>query len=330
MDLAEILKHLGTQGSQNPDLLVGFETSDDAGVFKLTNSLALVQTLDFITPTCDDPFLFGQIAAANSLSDVYAMGGRPINALNICCFPQEGVEDAVLAEILRGGNSKIQEAGATLLGGHTVKDSELKYGLSVTGLIHPEKILRNSTARPGDKIVLTKKIGTGVIITGLKNDLIPLEQGEEALANMATLNKVACEAMLEIGVNACTDVSGFGLAGHICEMALGGKVGIHLNLSAVPVYPVSIELFGRGLRTGVTLFNKQSSAGCVTLEKELPREREMILYDPQTSGPLAISVAAEKAGDLVSLLQEKGIRDAAIIGDVVESSVPRLLVSDSL
>ncbi len=330
MDLAEILKHLGAQRSQNPDLLVGFETSDDAGVYKLNDDLALVQTVDFVTPTCDDPFLFGQIAAANSLSDVYAMGGRPINALNICCFPQEGVDDAILAEILKGGHFKILEAGATLVGGHTVKDLELKYGLSVTGLIHPEKILRNSTARPGDKIVLTKKIGTGVIITGVKNDLIPWEQAEEAMASMATLNKVACETMLEIGVHACTDVSGFGLAGHVCEMALGSKVGIQLNLSAVPVYPVSIELFGKGLRTGVTLFNKQSSAACVSLEKELPREREMILYDPQTSGPLAISVAAEKADDLVSLLRQKGVRDAAIIGDVVESSVPRLFVSDSL
>jgi len=330
VDLAEILKHLGAQRSQDPDLLVGFETSDDAGVYKLTDTLALVQTVDFVTPTCDDPYLFGQIAAANSLSDVYAMGGRPVNALNICCFPQEGVDVAVLAEILKGGHSKILEAGAALVGGHTVKDQELKYGLSVTGLIHPDKILRNSTARPGDKIVLTKKIGTGVIITGAKNDLISSEQAEEAMASMATLNKVACETMLEIGVHACTDVSGFGLAGHICEMALGSKVGIELNLSAVPVYPVSIELFGKGLRTGVTLLNKQSSAGCVALEKELPREREMILYDPQTSGPLAISVAAEKANDLVSLLREKGIRDAAIIGDVVESSVPRLFVSDSL
>ena len=330
MDLAEILKHLGAQRSQNPDLLVGFETSDDAGVFKLTETLALVQTVDFVTPTCDDPFLFGQIAAANSLSDVYAMGGRPINALNICCFPQEGVDDAVLAEILKGGHSKILEAGATLVGGHTVKDAELKYGLSVTGLIHPERILRNSTAKPGDKIVLTKKIGTGVIISGLKNDLIPLEQGDEALASMATLNKVACEVMLEIGVHACTDVSGFGLAGHVGEIAQGSKVSIELNLGAVPVYPVSIELFGRGLRTGVTLFNKQSAAGYVALERELPREREMILYDPQTSGPLAISVAAEKANDLVSLLREKGIKDAAIIGNVVESSEPRLFVTDSL
>ncbi len=328
--MAKILKHLDLKGVTNPNLLVGFETSDDAGVYKLNDSVALVQTVDFITPTCDDPVIFGQIAAANSLSDVYAMGGRPINAMNVCCFPQEGVEDSVLADILTGGHQKIQEAGATLLGGHTVKDSELKYGLSVTGLIHPDQILRNSTCRPGDKLILTKKIGTGVIVTGFKNDLITWEQAEEAMMNMATLNKVACETMLEIGAHACTDISGFGLARHLCEMAIGSKVGIQLYLPKVPVYPISIELFAKGIRTGVTLLNKQSSAEYISFEKELPREKEMVLYDPQTSGPLAISVAAEKAEELVSLLKEKGVRDAAIIGEVVESSVPRLFVSDSL
>ena len=330
MDLAEILKHLDTRGSSDPNLLVGFETSDDAGVYKLTNDVALVQTIDFVTPTCDDPFLFGQIAAANSLSDVYAMGGRPLNAMNICCFPQEGVSPDVLAEILRGGHSKIREAGAALLGGHTVKDQELKYGLSVTGVIHPERILRNSTCKPGDKIVLTKTVGTGVIITGFKNDLISWDQAEAAMMSMATLNQVACETMVEIGVHACTDISGFGLARHLCEMAIGSGVEIRLNLPDVPVYPVSVELFGKGIRTGVTLMNKQSSAPYVVLKNELPREKEMVLYDPQTSGPLAISVSPQKADQLVSLLREKGISDASIIGEVVESSVPRLLVIDSL
>jgi selenide, water dikinase len=330
VDLAEILKHLDMKGRANPNLLVGFETSDDAGVYKLTEDIALVQTIDFVTPTCDDPFLFGQIAAANSLSDVYAMGGRPLNAMNICCFPQEGVSPDVLAEILRGGLSKIVEAGGTLLGGHTVKDQELKYGLSVTGVIHPEKILRNSTCKPGDKIILTKKVGTGVIITGFKNELIPWDQAEPAMKSMATLNKVACEAMLEIGVHACTDISGFGLARHLCEMAIGSNVAIRLNLPHVPVYPVSVELFAKGIRTGVTLHNKQSSAAHVVLQNELPREKEMVLYDPQTSGPLAISVSAQKADQLLSLLQQNGISDAAIIAEVEESPEPRLLVIDSL
>jgi selenide, water dikinase len=330
VDLAEILKHLGNKGSIDPNLLVGFETSDDAGVYKLTEDVALVQTVDFVTPTCDDPFLFGQIAAANSLSDVYAMGGRPLNAMNICCFPQDGVSPDVLAEVLRGGHSKILEAGATLLGGHTVKDQELKYGLSVTGVIHPEKILRNSTCKPGDKIVLTKKIGTGVIITGFKNDLISWEQAEPAMKSMATLNKVACETMNEIGVHACTDISGFGLARHLCEMAIGSKVAIRLKLPDVPVYPVSRELFTKKIRTGVTMHNKQSSAAHITIENELPLEKEMVLYDPQTSGPLAISVPSEKADRLVSLLRERGVADASIIGEVAESSVPRLLVIDSL
>lgn len=330
MDLRTILKHLKSEEKPDPNLLVGFETSDDAGVYKVSPDMALVQTVDFITPACDDPFLFGQIAAANSLSDVYAMGGRPLTAMNLCCFPQEGVEPTILGDILRGGLSKILESGAVLAGGHTVKDQELKYGLSVTGLVHPDRILRNSSAKPGDKLVLTKKIGTGVIVTGAKNDMISATVAEEAFQNMATLNKTACEVMIDAGVHACTDVSGFGLAGHLCEMALGSGMRINLNLLAVPVYPVSIELFGRGLRTGVTLSNKQASAACVQLQRELPKEKEMILYDPQTSGPLVISVAAEKADSLVAELKKRGVQDAAIIGDVEESSTSGLFVRDSL
>jgi selenide, water dikinase len=330
VDLRRILAHLNFQGERDPNLLVGFETSDDAGVYRLTPDTALVQTLDFVTPLYDDPFIFGQIAAANALSDVFAMGGRPINAMNICCFPSEGVETSVLSEILQGGHSKVQEAGAVLLGGHTVKDQELKYGLSVTGIIHPDKILRNSTSKPGDKLVITKRIGTGVIVTGSKNDLISGEPVLEAMKSMATLNKVASETMLEVGVNACTDITGFGLAGHLCEMALGSKVQITINLPAIPVYPVSIELFGRGIRTGVTLSNKESVKESIQLEKELPKEKEMVLYDPQTSGPLVISVPSQKADQLVSLLRERGIKEATIIGEVSEAPKSGLFVRDSL
>ena len=321
---------MGPETRQDPNLLVGFETQDDAGVYKVRDDLALVQTVDFITPACDDPYLFGQIAAANSLSDVFAMGGRAINAMNLCCFPQEGVETKILAEILRGGLSKIHEAGAVLVGGHTVKDQELKYGLAVTGIIHPDRILRNSTAKPGDKIVITKKIGTGVIITGAKNDMITADQAAEAFTNMAVLNKSGSEAALELGASACTDVTGFGLAGHLCEMAMGGKKQIHLNLLSVPVYPVSIELFGRGLRTGVTLSNKESAANCVQLSHELPKEKEMILYDPQTSGPLLISIAAEKADLLVTKLVERGLKDSKIIAEVSEGPTSGLFVRDSI
>ncbi len=330
MDLRTILKHLKAEQNLDPNLLVGLETSDDAGVYKISPEMALVQTVDFITPACDDPFLFGQIAAANSLSDVYAMGGRPLTAMNLCCFPQEDVDPTIFSDILRGGLSKIRESGAVLAGGHTVKDQELKYGLSVTGLVHPDRILRNSSSKSGDKLVLTKKIGTGVIITGAKNDIITATVAEEAFQNMATLNKTACEVMIEAGVHACTDVSGFGLAGHLCEMALGSGMRINLNLLAVPVYPVSIELFGRGLRTGVTLSNKQASAACVQLQQEFPKEKEMILYDPQTSGPLVISVSPEKADSLVAELKKRGVRDAAIIGDVEASSTSGLFVRDSL
>jgi selenide,water dikinase len=330
VDLRTILKHLNLDAERDPNLLVGIETADDAGVYKLTPDIALVQTLDFITPLCDDPFLYGQIAAANSLSDVYAMGGRPINVLNICCFPSEGCEPSVLAEILRGGYDKVKETGAVLLGGHTVKDQELKYGLSVTGVVHPDRVLRNSTCKPGDKLVITKKIGTGVIITGAKNDLLTPEEFQPALDSMAKLNKTASEVMLEVGANACTDISGFGLAGHLCEMALGSKVRINLDLAKVTVYPATIKMMQKGIRTGVTLSNKESAADCVHLERELPREREMILYDPQTSGPLMISVPAEKADLLVQKLKEKGVTDAAIIGDVTASAESGLFVRDSL
>lgn len=330
VDLRRILKHINLQDQKDPNLLVGFETADDAGVYRITPEIALVQTLDFVTPLYDDPFIYGQIAAANALSDVFAMGGKPINAMNICCFPSEGVDTSVLAEILRGGYTKIREAGAVLLGGHTVKDQELKYGLSVTGLVHPEKVLRNSSCKPGDKLVITKKVGTGVIVTGAKNDLISGESVLEAMNSMATLNKVASEVMLEVGANACTDITGFGLAGHLCEMALGSKVRITLNLRSVPVYPVSIELFGRGIRTGVTLSNKESVSNSIQFDQELPREKEMILYDPQTSGPLVISLPANKADLLVASLKEKGIKDAAIIGEVSESPASGLFVHDSL
>jgi selenide, water dikinase len=328
VDLRHILKGLDLRQRKHADLLVGFETSDDAGVYQVAPEMGLVQTLDFITPVCDDPYAFGQIAAANSLSDVYAMGGRPLTAMNICCFPSEGVEPEVLSEILRGGLSKIEESGAVLLGGHTVKDQELKYGLSVTGIIHPQKILRNSMCRPGDCLIITKKIGTGVLITGAKNDLISADAFAPAVHALTTLNKTACEVMLEVGANACTDISGFGLAGHGCEMALGSGVQINLDLANVPVYPGSLELFGRGIRTGVTLSNKQSSSACIRLERELPKEREMILYDPQTSGPLLISVAEKNANLLLSKLKERGISDAAIIAEVVEGT-PGLFVRDS-
>jgi selenide, water dikinase len=330
VDLRIILKHLNLDAARDPNLLVGFETADDAGVFKLTPEIALVQTLDFITPLCDDPFLYGQIAAANSLSDVYAMGGRPINAMNICCFPSEGCEPEILAEILRGGYDKVRESGAVLLGGHTVKDQELKFGLSVTGVVHPDRIYKNSSCKSGDKLVITKKIGTGVIITGAKNDLLTPEEFQPALESMAKLNKTASEVMLEVGANACTDISGFGLAGHLCEMALGSKVRINIDLANVSVYPATTKMMQKGIRTGVTLSNKESASSCIQLERELPREREMILYDPQTSGPLMISVPAKKADLLVAKLKEKGVADAAIIGDVQASAESGLFVRDSL
>ena len=222
---------------RDENVIVGTETNDDAGVYRLSADLALVQTADYITPVVDDPFLFGQVAAANSLSDVYAMGGRPLTVLNLCNFPPEGLENKHFLEILKGGLSKTVEAGATLLGGHTVKDPELKYGLSVTGLIDPRKVVRNATPRVGDKLVLTKKIGSGVLITGFKQKRIGFDVLDRAVQVMATLNKVACETMMEFDPHACTDITGFGLTGHTLWMVKGANVGITLYVGPRATFP---------------------------------------------------------------------------------------------
>ena len=220
-DLAQVLCHLDDNDKKrDPNLIVGFDKSDDAGVYKLSDELALVQTVDFFTPVVDDPYLYGQIAAANSLSDIYAMGGKPLTALNIACFSCS-ITPTILAEILNGGADKIKEAGAVLVGGHTVTDKEVKYGLSVTGLVEPSKVITNSGAKPGDVLILTKPLGTGILTTSFKFDLISDEELKEAANVMSTLNKTASEEMQKIGVNACTDITGFGLMGHSYEMAKG-------------------------------------------------------------------------------------------------------------
>lgn len=320
MDLAEILKAVYFQKDEN--LLVGMDTYDDAGVYKITDDLALVQTADYVTPVVDDPYMFGQVAAANSLSDIYAMGGRPLTAINLCNFPAKGVEKKVLEAIIRGGYDKIQEAGATLVGGHTVKDDELKYGLSVTGLIHPDKIVRNSTAKPGDVLILTKPIGTGVLITGYKAGVVPEEVMSRVVAHMAALNDVACAAMLEVGVNACTDITGFGLGGHGLEMAVGSRVLMVIHLSAVPYYPESLSLMERGAKTGNTFANWELTRGKLQFEDGINPHEEMLFYDPQTSGGLLISVPGDRADRLLKMLRERGIEQAIIIGEVEELKEP--------
>jgi selenide,water dikinase len=322
-----VLRELNIPRDEN--VIVGTETNDDAGVYRLSEDMALVQTADYITPVVDDPFLFGQVAAANSLSDVYAMGGRPLTVLNLCNFPPEGLENKHLLEILKGGLSKTVEAGATLLGGHTVKDPELKYGLSVTGVIDPRKVVRNATPRVGDKLVLTKKIGSGVLITGFKQKRIGFDVLERAVQVMATLNKVACETMMAFDPHACTDITGFGLTGHTLWMVKGANVGITLYVDRVPHFPESIEMIKQGVRTGVTLENKALVADFIRLDASVTPEEEMLMYDPQTSGGLFIAVAAERADTLVQKLHERGVTDAAVVGEVFQGPEPLIRIAHS-
>ena len=317
MDLSEIVKEFAGAAKTDPNLLVGFETGDDAGVYRLTDELALVQTVDYITPVVDDPFLFGQVAAANSISDVYAMGGRPLTAMNLCNFPAKNIDKAALRKILEGGFSKIKEAGATLVGGHTVRDDELKYGLSVTGIIDPRRILTNAAARPGDHLVLTKPIGTGVIITGYRRGLVSDELLTRAVTWMAALNRVACETMLEFDPHSCTDITGFGLSGHALGMAKASKVRMRMRFKDIPKYDESLDLIGQGVATSVTGSNLQVAQDYMTFSGPFSDEEKWLIVDPQTSGGLFISLPAEQAPALVARLRERGNPVAAVIGEVV-------------
>ena len=317
MDLSEIIREFAGAAKTDPNLLVGFETGDDAGVYRLTDDLALVQTVDYITPVVDDPFLFGQVAAANSISDVYAMGGRPLTAMNLCNFPAKNIDRISLRRILEGGFSKIREAGATLVGGHTVRDDELKYGLSVTGLIDPRRILTNAAARAGDHLVLTKPVGTGVIITGYRRGLADDDLLMRAVNWMAALNRTACETMLEFDSHACTDITGFGLSGHALGMARGSNVRMRIRFNDVPRYDESLDLIGQGVATSVTGSNLQVVQDYLTFSGNFTDEEKGLVVDPQTSGGLLISLPADQAPKLVGRLRERGNQVAAVIGEVV-------------
>ena len=317
MDLSEIIKEFAGAAKTDPNLLVGFETGDDAGVYRLTDDLALVQTVDYITPVVDDPYLFGQVAAANSISDVYAMGGRPLTAMNLCNFPAKNIDRGSLRRILEGGFSKIKEAGATLVGGHTVRDDELKYGLSVTGLINPKRILTNAAARAGDHLVLTKPVGTGVIITGYRRGLADEDLLMRAVNWMAALNRTACETMLEFDSHACTDITGFGLSGHALGMARGSNVRMRIRFNDVPRYDESLDLIGQGVATSVTGSNLQVVQDYLTFSGSFTDAEKGLVVDPQTSGGLLISLPADQAPKLVSRLRERGNQVAAVIGEVV-------------
>lgn len=300
----------------DPNLLAGLERAEDAGVYRLSDEVALVQTVDFFTPIVDDPYTFGQIAVANSLSDVYAKGARPLTAMNIVCFPVKAMDMSVLHEILAGGIDKMREAGVLLVGGHSVDDPELKYGLSVTGLVHPEKVVFNTGARLGDRLVLTKALGTGIVSTAVKADMTPQSAVGRSVKSMLTLNRAASELMLEAGPHACTDITGFGLLGHACEMIEGTDVGLVIHASSVPVFPEVRELAEGGLLPGGLHRNREYRRHMVDMAPGVPDWLADVLYDPQTSGGLLIAVPESAAVPLVERMHAAGAEAAAVIGEV--------------
>ena len=281
----------------NENVLVGFDTADDAGVYQLTAELALVQTVDFFTPIVDDPFTYGAIAAANALSDVYAMGGRPISALSILAYPAKGDLD-VLEEILKGGAEKMREADCAVVGGHSVADDEIKFGYAVTGTIHPARVKANAGARAGDALVFTKRLGTGVISTALKRGMAREADVEASIASMLTLNRKACEAMLAYDVHGCTDVTGFGLIGHAREMALASGVTLEIEVDRLQFLPGALEYARLGAIPGGLKNNREFAACAVETARDLPQEVEDLLYDPQTSGGLLITLPEADAAAL--------------------------------
>ena len=319
--LAAVLSRLPKQA--DPNLLVGFDTSDDAGIYQIAPNLALVQTVDFFTPLVDDPFTFGQIAATNALSDVYAMGGKPLTALSMVCFPQDGDLD-VLEQIMLGGMAKMAEANCVVVGGHSVRDNEIKFGYAVTGLIDPERLFTNAGALEGDILILTKPIGTGVITTAFKQGKAQPEWIARAVESMTTLNRTASQLVAAAtGIHAMTDVTGFGLMGHGREMALGSGVTIEVIVDKVPRIDGAVEAIRLGAIPAGLLANREF-AECLSADAEgssIPENLRALLYDPQTAGGLLISVAADSADPLLASLRDAGL-NAAVIGSVLGPYMP--------
>jgi len=306
--------------------LVGLETYDDAGVYQLNDEVALVQTVDFFTPIVDDPFIFGQIAVANALSDVYAMGGTPITALNLVAFPVKALSSSILKEILRGGLSKMEEAGVALVGGHTVEDPEVKYGLAVTGIVHPNKIITNAKAEPGDRLVLTKPLGTGIIATALKGGIASDGAIQKIVESMIVLNREASEWMKAFGAHACTDITGFGFIGHAIEMVLASQVGMAIQSKDIPIFPEAIEYARMGLIPGGAHSNRDYFSCRVDAHSDLSPLLMDLLYDPQTSGGLLISLPSNEAERLVEALKKEGNIDSCIVGNVVEEPCGKIQI----
>jgi len=317
-DLAQVLSELPPQ-PHDPNVLVGYDTADDAGVFRLSDDVALVQTVDFFTPIADDPETYGRIAAINALNDVYAMGGRPLTALALVCYPQK--EDLeVLGRILRGGQRAMNEEGVVVIGGHSVDDAEIKFGYAVTGTVHPEKVIRNAGARAGDKLVLTKPLGTGAITTAIKRGAASGRAIEAAMRVMTQSARRASEAMARLGAHACTDVTGFGLLGHAYEMARASDVCLRIDSVRVPLLPETLELIAQGMLTRGDRNNRAYVGDAVEFAVGVSREMQSALFDPQTAGGLLISLPPASAEEFVSEV------DSFVIGEVLERRGPLIVV----
>ncbi len=312
----------GLETPDDPNLLVGFDTSDDAAVYKLSDEIAMIATVDFITPPVDDPYWFGQISAANSISDVYSMGGQPNTALNVVMFPSKHLDMGQLKEILRGGHDKVTEAGACLVGGHTVEDEEPKYGLCVNGIVHPDKIISNAGSRPGDTLILTKPLGSGVLFNAVRSGKFPYNELErETLPLLAALNGPAMEAALNFDLHACTDITGFGIAGHALEVAKGSGARVIMHYDKLPFYPGALDMYKKGVTTGSNNGNRALTEGYLDKQVQLSETQEELIFDPQTSGGLLLSIPGSQTGDLLNALNKAGAHNAVQIGEVTDGPV---------
>ena len=306
--------------NEDPNLLVGFDTSDDAGVYKLTDEIALITTADFITPPVNDPFLYGQIAAANAISDVYAMGGKPVTCINLVGFPSKKLPPEQLHEIVAGALDKITESGAVLAGGHSVEDAEPKFGLAVTGVVHPDKVWSNAAAQVGDELVLTKPIGSGVLFNAKLKNWVSEEAFKECLDIVATLNRTSAEVMMNFEIHSATDITGFGLAGHSLEMGEGSGALIEIDLAKTPTMNEALAMYEKGMTTGVNDLNRAQVEPKARFSEKLPAWHLEIAFDPQTSGGLMAAVPAGEGEKLVAALHEAGVSAAAVIGHVKEAA----------
>jgi selenide,water dikinase len=318
-DLAQVLSKLPPQPNEN--VIVGYDKADDAGVLRLTDETALVQTVDFFTPVADDPFIYGQVAAINSLNDVYAMGGTPLSALSIVCFPQSG-DFEILGKILEGGQAAMNKEGVVVIGGHSVDDPEMKFGYAVTGTVHPKRVISNAGARPGDVLILTKPIGTGAINTAVKNGKASKETEAAAIAAMTTSAAAASKVMIRLGASGCTDITGFGLLGHAYELAKASNVTLNIESASVPLLPNVLELIAQGMLTRGDKNNRVYVGETVTIEDSVSREMQSALFDPQTAGGLLISMDPESANEFLG-----SIENAFIIGTVSDLDGPLIRVT---